>query len=70
MTIPTEEVNALKITRDFLRSILHKNLTEIRKDAKMIRGEAYRCLRHFPWDMVIDDLWEGRIKDFEDSFSG
>jgi len=73
MTLPTEELMALKRTRKFLLSILERNLTEfllgilernlteIRKDARSIRDEAARCLRHYPLDMTIDALWAERI---------
>ena len=62
MTLPTEELMALKRTRKFLLSILERNLTELRKDAREIREEAGRCLRHYPWDMTIEALWEDRIQ--------
>jgi hypothetical protein len=60
MSLPFEEVYSLKRTRDFLREIL----TMKAKDVKIteLRAEAYSCLRHFPFDLVIDDLWEERIK--------
>ena len=61
MTLPTEELMALKRTRKFLLGIMERNLTEIRKDAREIREEAGRCLRHYPFDMTIDALWAERI---------
>jgi len=61
MTLPTEEAMSLKRTRKFLLSIIERNLTEIRKDARSIRDEAARCLRHYPLDMTIDALWAERI---------
>jgi len=57
MTLPYEEHRALKRTVEFLRSILHYNLTGIRKNAKEIRETAIRCLRHFPMDYRIDELY-------------
>ncbi len=51
MTLPEERVNALKITRDFLRSLLDPKKTP--RIPKKIRTEAYWCLRHYPYDMDI-----------------
>jgi len=65
MTIPSEEVRALERTRGFMRSLLTKNLTEIRKNAKDIRAEARSCLKHYPWQMHIDELWKERIRKME-----
>ena len=61
MTLPNEELNSLKQTRKLLRRIIQSNLTTIRKDAKELRKLAGMCLRHYPWDMIIEDLWEERI---------
>ena len=61
MTLPTEELMALKRTRKFVLGIMERNLTELRKDARAIRDDAARCLRHYPFDMTIEALWAERI---------
>ena len=68
MTLPDEELCSIKRTHEFLRDLLRMNITTIRKEARTIRERASRCLRHYPWDMVVEKLWEKRIKDMEDCF--
>jgi len=63
MTLPIEEFYALKNTRELLRDILHSNLTEIRRNARSIRERAGRCLKHYPWDMYLEKMYEKRIKE-------
>ncbi|MBD3261038.1 MAG: hypothetical protein GF334_05050 [Candidatus Altiarchaeales archaeon] len=63
MTLPVEELSALKRTREFLRDMLGSNLTTIRKNAREIRERAGRCLKHYPFDMHIDSVWEKRIEE-------
>jgi len=63
MTLPREELNSLKNTRDFLRMLINSNLGTIRKDARGIREHAGRLLRHYPWDMHLEDMYKKRIKD-------
>ena len=65
MTLPSEELQALKNTRELLRFLIQSNLTTIRKEARVIRERARRCLKHYPWDMYLDDMWEERIKEKE-----
>jgi hypothetical protein len=48
MTLPHEEVNSLKITREFLYKLLI-----VKGTPKWIKDEARCCLRHYP--IVIDD---------------
>lgn len=57
MTMPSEQVSALKRTRDFLRSIL----LEPRRPQFALKAEACSCLRHFPFDYVIDDKWSDEV---------
>ena len=52
MTIPSEKINALIKTREFLRSLLDPKQTP--KVPKSVRKSAYWCLRHYPWDMDIE----------------
>ena len=54
MTIPTERYNSLKRTKKFLESIILKNEWV----PQGMRDEAYGCLRHFPWDIHLEDLAE------------
>lgn len=56
MTLPDERTRALINTRDFLRRLLDPKLTP--KVPRAVRDEAYRCLRHFPWNLHIDDAAE------------
>jgi hypothetical protein len=53
MTIPTERYNSLKRTEKFLTSMLKNEWIP-----KGMRDEAYACLRHFPWDIHLEDLAE------------
>ena len=48
MTLPHEEINALKITREFLYKLLI-----VKGTPTWIKNEARCCLRHYP--LVIDD---------------
>jgi hypothetical protein len=50
MTLPHEEVNALKMTREFLYKLLI-----VKGTPKWIKDEARCCLRHYP--IVIDDTY-------------
>ena len=50
MTLPHEEVNALKMTREFLYKLLI-----VKGTPKWIKDEARYCLRHYP--IVIDDTY-------------
>jgi hypothetical protein len=52
MTLPHERTRAVERTREFLRDLLDPKKTP--KIPKAIREKAYRCLRHFPWDLDID----------------
>ncbi|MBD3261040.1 MAG: hypothetical protein GF334_05060 [Candidatus Altiarchaeales archaeon] len=70
MTLPDEELNALKRTRELLRFLLQSNLTTIRKEARSIKERAGRCLKHYPWDLYLDKMWEGRIKEHNRSIRG
>ncbi len=51
MTLPNERTRSVECTRDFLRALLDPKQTP--KVPRKIRDMAYRCLRHFPWDMHI-----------------
>ena len=57
MTLPSEQVGALKRTREFLREILNG----ARMPTKVLRDKAYSCLRHYPWDLHIDQRWDDDV---------
>ncbi len=48
MTVPSERVNAVLRTREFLLRLLDPKKTP--RVPKTIRREAYWCLRHYPAD--------------------
>ena len=52
MTLPSEEKWALINTKAFLRKLL--NPKETPRIPRYIRDEAYRCLKHFPFEHRID----------------
>jgi len=54
MTLPRERVWALKNTRTFLLSLIDAKATK--RIPSAIRTEAYRCLKHYPWDMHVETL--------------
>ena len=60
MTLPDEELRALKETRKFLRMLLYPKETP--RVPKAVRTQAAWKLRHFPPDYVLDDLWRERLK--------
>ena len=72
MTLPDEELRALKRAHEFLRGILTMRVTDFRKmkkaDFEQWRMDCYYCLKHFPGDHTIERLWEERIQDMHDSF--
>lgn len=63
MTIPIERSWSIKNTRNFLRSLLDPKETP--KVPKSVRQVAYRCLRHFPSDLDIEQAARGDSKVFE-----
>jgi len=63
MTIPAEELSALRRTRRFLTWILceYNSKTTVSEVRKM----AIDCVRHFPMDHNLDATWNKRIKAWE-----
>ena len=51
--MPNERLASLKRTRMFLEDILHDRISD--GDIKLI---AYKCIKHYPWDLHLDDLAE------------
>ena len=66
MTIPAEELTAVKRTHEFLREIA----TGPRLPMRDLRRKAFDCLKHFPFEVVLDDLWADRISEWEDMLRG
>lgn len=56
MTLPDERYRAIKNAREFLRSLLDPKLTP--KVPKKIRKEAYYVLKHYIWDMDLEEIAE------------
>lgn len=56
MTMPNERYRAVKYTREFLRDLLDPKKTP--KIPKYIRERAYSCLRHYPWDLYMEQARE------------
>jgi hypothetical protein len=52
VTIPPERFNAIRNTREFLRSLLDPKKTP--RVPKTVRREAYWCLRHFPGELDME----------------
>ena len=60
MTLPNERINAIKRTREFLRDLLNPKKTP--KVPKCIRQQASDCLKHYPWDMYLNDVFNNTHK--------
>ena len=58
MTIPLEEKQTLKNTRDFLVQLIQLRITDIRSQASEIRGTAGRLLRHYPPEYRINQVYD------------
>ena len=74
MTLPDEELRALKQTHEFMRNILTMRVSDFRKMKKgefeKWRKDAYYCIKHYPFDYTIEALWEERIADMNRSIRG
>ena len=56
MTLPDERYRAINRAREFLRDLMDPSKTK--RIPKAIRREAYYVLKHYPWEMYVDDLAE------------
>ena len=65
MTVPHEALRALKRTRKFLMEIIKMKRTEIRKNPAELQDKAYRCIRHFPFDVTLDEMYKAEIKNHD-----
>ena len=58
MTLPYQEKHSLLRTKKFLLSLLDPKKTP--RVPKSVRDEAGSCLRHYPYDVYIDMMYEWR----------
>jgi len=73
--MPNEELRALQITREQLVAMLYatwswKYFAKLALSKKMrhrLRGEISGCLRHYPFNCVIEQMWESRIKSSDEA---
>lgn len=59
MTLPDERLQALRSTRNFLRSLL--NPSDTPRVPLTVRRWASRCLKHYPMEMELDQLATHRL---------
>jgi hypothetical protein len=57
MTLPNEEVNALRRTRDWLRELA----TSKRMSQSEIKRKCWGVLKHFPPDHRIEKLYQDEV---------
>jgi len=55
MTLPLEELRAIRDTRDWLRRVASDRT--YRPGWKELRSMAYRLLRHYPWPSAVTDTY-------------
>ena len=56
MTLPDERYRAVKYAREFLRDLLDPRITP--GVPKEIRERACSVLRHYPWDLYMEQTAE------------
>lgn len=63
MTTPSEELSAIRATRQFLVDLLDREATPSPIPATWLRGRAYRLLKHFPWPGNVEEAYKrsGRL---------
>jgi hypothetical protein len=61
MTIPVEELAALKATRRFLFDLLDPKATP--RVPRAVRHRASTCLRHYPYSVILDERYEKLIEE-------
>ena len=64
MTIPNEEKWTLLNTRQFLRDVSRMRIKDIKNNARQIREDCVRLLRHYPFDFKIKEIWDKRIEEW------
>jgi hypothetical protein len=53
MTLPNERYRSIENTRNFLQDLLDPKKTP--RVPKEVRTRAYWCLRHYPWEMYMEE---------------
>ena len=62
MTMPNEELRALKQTHEFMRWLLSvKKVDLVNMPINDLRKQVYYCIKHYPFDCVLDKIWEERM---------
>jgi len=60
MTIPLEELYALRNTRQFLLDLIDPQKTP--KIQVRVRKQAGALLKHYPFDFRLEDVWNPMIQ--------
>jgi hypothetical protein len=55
MTLPEQELAALKRARRFLFDLLDPKVTP--RVPRAVRDRASRCLRHFPYEVILEERY-------------
>jgi hypothetical protein len=65
MTMPNEELAALKRSHKFLTSIMTMRKQTFRnmslEEFEGWKRQAYSCIRHFPFDIHLDELYKDQV---------
>jgi hypothetical protein len=65
MTMPNEELAALKRSHKFLSAVIFMRKQTFRnmsvEEFEGWRKEAISCIRHFPFDFHLDKLYENQV---------
>jgi hypothetical protein len=56
VTLPSEEVRSIEITREFLRWFLTAKAKDLK--IKDLRERAARCLHHYPFQIHVEERWD------------
>jgi hypothetical protein len=62
MTIPLEELYALRHTREFLLDLVDPQKTP--NVQARIRKQAMALLKHYPFDFRLEDVWNPMIQEW------
>ena len=70
MTIPIEEVSAIRRTREFLRRIVQDTRRCRTGRNREYFEEALGCLRHYPMEHRVKGLWKPEVEKFNNEIKG